>query len=148
MSSISIPATITSNLGKASGALELQLPLFPAHIREALGKNFHPGTINIKLSKPLIIPVDKYDMDTGGERDKRIKWTDGWVAERFLFKKCRLVAKGQSTDAWIYRSSSTPNSVEPMLMEITSSFIPGLEKGETVILEIDSAEYVQAVIAR
>lgn len=143
---VTVTGRIVSNLSSASGALRLQFPLFPLKIRMALGERVHLGTVNIKVTNPLVIPVDKYDMDTGASREERIKWTDDWVAERFLFKKCRLLVDRIIYEGWVYRPSSTPNSVDPFLVEVILEYIPDLKMDQFVYLEVDgSSAYIRAV---
>lgn len=143
--SLKILGNIVNNLGAASDALALQFPLYPEKIREQLGEAVHLGTINIRLLEPLIVPVESYDLDTGGERGQRIQWTDDWVAERFLFKKCTLSINGMEKPAWVYRSSSTPNSIDPYLVEIVTVFISDLKTGDMVGLVFEKGQYIKAV---
>jgi CTP-dependent riboflavin kinase len=136
---------VIDGMGDASHNLPDQIPLFPERIRLALGSNINFGTINIELKQPLLIKVESYDLDTGGEREQQIKWSQGWVAERFLFKRCILERNGKEHQAWIYRPSCTPNSIHPYRIEVITEFVPGISNDDTVRIKLENAKSIEAV---
>lgn len=146
MSLIELKAITTNNHGVAHKTTALQFPLYPAEIQDALqahlNQQMHFGTINIRPELPVILPLASFDLDTG---EKKIKWDDDWVSERFRFKKCALVVKGVHCPAWIYCASSSSNNVDPYLLEIITVFVPDLEPDSEVVLRFENACVINAI---
>ena len=134
----SVRGRIVSNCGVASETLRLQMPLFPRLIQEALGHNLHLGTLNVQTEVPVLIPIGSYDLDT----KERIRWSEKWVPERFLFKRCKLVVNGETYDAWFYKPSSTPNSIHPHLVEILTEHIENIPLDGEVELVFENVKMI------
>lgn len=148
MNNHQVSGVIVSGMGAANKTVALQLPLYPEHVRVGL-RDIYPGTINVLLDQPIIIRPVSYDLDTGGGKDKKIKWCKGWVAERFLFKGCFLTVDELNTThtAWIYKATSSPHNIDPFRVEIIAPFIQGVRVGFRVNIEIEGLiEQMMAIV--
>jgi len=109
---IKFNAKIVSGLGAASGTLKRQIPL----IREQFDfiQNCWPGTINLRLSEPVILL--NVDFET-----TPIAWTpSGRKAESFGFIEIALAFPGslKMFQGWLYLASNSPHRHDNHTFEV------------------------------
>lgn len=123
------------------GTLEKQKPYF-----EALGlnlENMYNGTLNISIHP------NRFEMKNPEFTFERVAWTDLHPPETFSFSRCWLVFKGNRYAGWVYYphpETKIRHFQRPSMIEILAEYIPGIEYGEQIELELNRKE-VQLIFA-
>ncbi|MGD0878159.1 MAG: hypothetical protein ABSA01_08445 [Anaerolineales bacterium] len=117
------------------GTLERQIPLL-----RKLGLNlerFHPATINVSIAPATFEMIDpEYTF-------RQVAWTDLHPPEDFSFSRCTVRFKDASHAGYVYYphpETKKRHFENASLLEIISGFIPGIQYGERVELELNADE--------
>ena len=117
------------------GAVEMQLPFF----RE-LGLDLSPyflGTINVSIEPHTFTMVNpQYTFHD-------VNWTEAHPPEHFSFSACRILFAGQEYEAWVYYphpETKKRHFQNPSLVEVIAKYIPGIQYGDRVELELNPEE--------
>jgi len=117
------------------GTIDQQKPFF-----KRLGldlEQFYPGTINLSIA-PLTFAVVQPEFTF-----RQVEWTDLHPPEDFSFSQCRLVYKGKTYQAYIYYphpETKKRHFEDASILEILAEYIPSLNYGATVEVELQTAE--------
>jgi hypothetical protein len=118
------------------GTIEMQTPYF-----QKLGLDlsaFFPGTLNISISpKTFTVKQPEYTFNN-------VQWHQDYPAEDFSFSPCKVIFQGIAYDGLIYYphpETKIGHFQDPAVVEVlVSSFIPQIEYGDRVILEVNPRE--------
>jgi hypothetical protein len=117
------------------GTLEKQIPLF-AQLGLDL-QRFYPGTLNVS-----IVPAT-FEMQNPEYTFRQVAWTDLHPPEDFSFSRCTVRYKGGSYAGYVYYphpETKKRHFESASLLEIITSFIPEIQYGERVELELNPEE--------
>jgi hypothetical protein len=138
-----ISGTIVEGYGVASGpskdypygTLEKQIPLFKQ--RGLNLERFHPGTLNVSIAPAT------FEMANPQFTFRQVAWSDLHPPEDFSFSRCTVKFKGASYAGYVYYphpETKKRHFESASLLEIISEFIPEIEYGERVELELNANE--------
>jgi hypothetical protein len=124
------------------GTLEKQIPLF-----KLLGLNlsrFYLGTLNVSIAPAT------FELQNPQYTFRQVAWTDLHPPEDFSFSRCSVRFKGASYAGYVYYphpQTKKRHFESASLLEIITLFIPDLQYGERVELELNPEEiHIQAGI--
>jgi hypothetical protein len=122
-----IKGIITSNLGEANENIKMQAPLF----RRMPKKKLYSGTINLDI-RPKKFKLLKWHYFFS-----EVDW--GKAIEDFYFIKVRKLGKPNQLErvlGYLYLPSESPNFRRRSTLEIWTTLIEGINKGEEFEIEI------------
>ena len=117
------------------GTLEKQIPLF-----KQLGLNlegYHLGTLNISIAPAT------FEMVNPEYTFRQVAWTDLHPPEDFSFSRCTVKYKGSRVEGYVYYphpETKMRHFENASLLEIISVYIPEIQYGERVELELNADE--------
>ncbi len=117
------------------GTLEKQIPQF-----KRLGLNlerFHQGTLNVSIAP------DTFEMANPEFTFRQVAWTDLHPPEDFSFSRCTVRFKGVRYAGYVYYphpETKKRHFESASLIEIISEYIPEIQHGERVELELNANE--------
>jgi len=117
------------------GTLEKQIPLFTQ-----LGldlQRFYQGTLNVSIVPAI------FEMQNPEYTFRKVAWTDLRPPEDFSFSRCTVRYKGGSYAGYVYYphpETKKRHFESASLLEIITSFIPEIQYGERVELELSPEE--------
>jgi hypothetical protein len=117
------------------GTLEKQKPYF-----EALGlnlENCYNGTLNVSIYPHT------FEMRNPQFTFERVEWTDLHPPETFSFSKCGLIFEEKRYTGWVYYphpETKLRHFQQPTMIEILAEFIPGIQYGVEIELELNGEE--------
>ena len=117
------------------GTLEKQKPYF-----KALGLNlesFYNGTLNVSISP------NAFKMVKPEYTFEHVEWTDLHPPETFSFSKCTLIYQGPRYPGWVYYphpETKIRHFENPSIIEILTQFVPDIQYGNRVEIELNSTE--------
>ncbi len=117
------------------GTLEKQIPLF-ARLGLDL-QRFYPGTLNVS-----IMPAT-FEMHNPEYTFRQVAWTDLHPPEDFSFSRCSVRYMGGSYAGYVYYphpETKKRHFESASLLEIITLFIPEIQYGERVELELNPEE--------
>ena len=117
------------------GTLEKQIPLFKQ--RGLNLERFHPGTINVSIAPAT------FEMVNPEYTFRQVAWTDLHPPEDFSFSRCTVRFKGGKYAGYVYYphpETKKRHFESASLLEIISGFIPEIQYGERVELELNANE--------
>lgn len=117
------------------GTLEKQKPYFKA-LGLDLG-NFYNGTLNVSIHPHT------FEMKNSEFTFDRVEWTDLHPPETFSFSRCAVIFKGNRYLGWVYYphpETKIRNFQQSSMIEILAEYIPGVQYGEDIELELNSKE--------
>ena len=128
--------------GKASdspypeGTIEMQTPYFQKLGLDLSG--FYSGTLNISISpKTFTIKQPEYTF-------KNVQWHQDYPVEDFSFSPCKVIFQDITYVGLVYYphpETKIGHFQDPAVIEVlVSSFIPQIEYGDRIILEVNSRE--------
>ncbi|HNA89813.1 MAG TPA: hypothetical protein PK989_10925 [Anaerolineales bacterium] len=113
--------------------LEKQKPIF-----KRLGLDLYEyfnGTLNISIA-PL-----RFEMTAPEITFELVEWTDLHPPETFSFSRCNVIFKENTYPGWVYypHPETKKNHFQnPSLVEVIASEIPGIQYGDSLLIEVDS----------
>lgn len=117
------------------GSLQMQKPFFAA---QGLDLSAHfEGTLNLSIRPhtfKLVKPQFTFPL---------VAWTTLHPPETFSFSACRVIYRGVTYDGWVYYphpETKIRHFQDPTIIEIIAPFIPDLDYGSTLTLELNPAE--------
>ena len=117
------------------GTIGKQKPFF-----KALGldlETVYNGTLNISISPNtfrMVNPEFTFEL---------VEWTDLHPPETFSFSRCGIVYKNTRYAGWVYYphpETKIRHFQDPSMIEILSQYIPGLQYGDEIEIELNSDE--------
>ncbi|MFN8596996.1 MAG: hypothetical protein U0559_12540 [Anaerolineae bacterium] len=142
---LTVAGTVTRGHGVASGrgpnspypisSLHLQKPFFTAH-----GLDLSPyfeGTLNLSIAPhtfKLIKPQFTFPL---------VAWTTLHPPETFSFSACRVIYRDATHDGWVYYphpETKIRHFQDSTIIEVIAAFIPDLDYGDRVTLELNPIE--------
>jgi hypothetical protein len=117
------------------GTLEKQIPLFRQ--RGLNLERFHPGTINVSIAPAT------FEMVNPEYIFRQVAWTNLHPPEDFSFSRCTVRFMGASYAGYVYYphpETKKRHFENASLLEIISGFIPEIQYGERVELELNANE--------
>ena len=117
------------------GTLEKQKPYF-----KALGldlEDFYNGTLNISI-RPY-----RFEMKNPEFTFERVAWTDLHPPETFSFSRCAVIYEGKRYTGWVYYphpETKERHFQDPSMVEVLTTYIPGIQYGDEIEIELNSAE--------
>ena len=117
------------------GTLEKQIPLF-----KQLGLNlegYHLGTLNISIAPAT------FEMVNPEYTFRQVAWTDLHPPEDFSFSRCTVRFRGTSYAGCVYYphpETKKRHFENASLLEIISVYIPEIQYGDRVELELNADE--------
>jgi hypothetical protein len=118
-----------------AGTISLQLPFF---LERGLDLSvYHPATLNVSTN-PVEIRIVR-----PRHHFADVVWTDLHAPESFDFVVATVVAEGRRFGGWGYRPTTETKAGHRQaatVLEVIGPFIPGIEYGGAVVLELDPAE--------
>jgi hypothetical protein len=117
------------------GTLEKQKPYF-----KALGldlDNYFNGTLNVSIHPHT------FKMKNPQFTFERVEWTDLHPPETFSFSRCVLGFMGKRYAGWVYYphpETKERHFQQPSMIEILAKFIPGIQYGVEIELELKGEE--------
>ena len=117
-----VPATIISGLGAASGTVVLQRPHLERHFPDI--RNCYDGTINVLLGYPVEIRLPDFVTPP-------LLWAANSQAERFGLTKIelKLDADERAYPACVYTAEFSPHLFKTGVLEILAEKIDGIQAG-------------------
>ncbi|MGD0751243.1 MAG: hypothetical protein ABSA23_07525 [Anaerolineales bacterium] len=117
------------------GTLEKQIPLFKQHGLNL--ERFHPGTLNVSIAPAT------FEMANPEYTFRQVAWTDLHPPEDFSFSRCKVRFKGASYAGYVYYphpETKKRHFESSSLLEIISDYIPEIQYGDRVELELNPGE--------
>jgi hypothetical protein len=118
-----------------AGTISLQLPFF---LERGLDLSvYHPATLNVSTN-PIEIRIVR-----SRHHFADVAWTDLHAPESFDFVAASVVVDGERFGGWGYRPTPATKAGHwqaATVLEVIAPFIPGIEYGRAVVLELDPAE--------
>ena len=117
------------------GTIDRQKPFF-----KSLGLDldrFYSGTINISIS-PLSFRVKGPEYTF-----RQVEWTDLHPPEDFSFSRCKVIFKGKEYEAFVYYphpETKKRHFENASIMELVSAYIPDLNYGDSIQVELQANE--------
>lgn len=122
------------NCREFGGSIKAQKPFF---VRAGVGlADFYEGTINISTA-PRQFRILRPDFCIQG-----VQWDPGKAPENFSLVRCKVIAFDQSLAGFLYYPHPETKIGEfpgHAVMEILTSYVPGLQYGDGVVLEMNPA---------
>jgi len=132
---IKIKGYVTKNAGAETTNVGGQLPLIAKEFPEV--EPCHKGTINLLLTKPLIVLKPDY-------QTAPIQWlgrnSAGEVFD-LLRVELEITRVSKKIQAWLFIPHWSPNRVKPWLHEVIAPYCEGIQAGDECIIHI-KREYV------
>ncbi|MBN1429963.1 MAG: hypothetical protein JXB07_16460 [Anaerolineae bacterium] len=117
------------------GTIEMQIPFF-----HQLGfdlSSFYRATLNISISpRAFAMKHPQYTF-------RSVKWTSQHPPEHFSFSACRVLFDKIWYEGWVYYphpETKKRHFQNPSLIEVIAPFIPGVEYGTRIEIELNTAE--------
>ncbi|MBN1311581.1 MAG: hypothetical protein JXB30_09190 [Anaerolineae bacterium] len=117
------------------GTIEMQMPFF-----RQLGLDLTPyyrATLNVSIRpNTFVMKNPQYTF-------RSVRWTSLHPPEHFSFSACHVVFQGTSHEGWVYYphpETKARHFQDPFLIEILAPYIPNIQYGAHVELEINAAE--------
>jgi hypothetical protein len=117
------------------GTLEKQIPLFKQRGLDL--ERFHPATINVSIAPAT------FEMIEPEYTFRQVAWTDLHPPEDFSFSRCTVKFKDASHAGYVYYphpETKKRHFESASLLEIISGFIPEIQYGVRVELELNPGE--------
>ncbi len=117
------------------GTLEKQIPLFKERGLDL--ERFYSGTLNISIAPHT------YEMINPEYTFRQVAWTDLHPPEDFSFSPCTVRFKGGRFSGYVYYphpETKKRHFENSSILEIISEFIPDIQYGDRVELEINPDE--------
>ena len=117
------------------GTLEKQIPLFKQ--RGLNLEQFHPGTLNVSIAPAT------FEMVNPEYTFRQVAWTDLHPPEDFSFSRCTVRFKGVRYTSYVYYphpETKKRHFESASLIEIMSEYIPEIQYGDQVELELNANE--------
>ena len=117
------------------GSLGKQIPLF-----KELGldlERFYSGTLNVSIAPHT------FEMLQPAYTFRQVAWTDLHPPEDFSFSACTVRVRGRSYPGYVYYphpETKKRHFENASILEIISEFIPEIQYGDSVELELNTEE--------
>jgi hypothetical protein len=117
------------------GTLEKQKPFF-----KALGldlESIYNGTLNVSIHP------NTFEMKNPEFTFERVEWTDLHPPETFSFSRCAVLFNGKRYAGWVYYphpETKERHFQQPSMLEILAEFIPGIQYGAAIEIELNGEE--------
>ena len=117
------------------GSLEKQIPLFKERGLDL--ERFYFGTLNVSIAPhtfEIVSPAFTF---------RQVAWTDLHPPEDFSFSPCKIRFKGSEYPGYVYYphpETKKRHFESNSLIEIISEFIPEIQYGDQVEVEVDGEE--------